>query len=146
MRDPSRGTPGAIFHSSHTHTRSHTRSHTCYLPGGMPMKAYMLKDTQSDENAAYFLNPKYITGKEWDDAGHMIMMFIQYTANGHWMGSKYFENLEDMFFNSMFSYYFLLCQVYLVVQKYGNDWPAHFLPLTLLRNIWSNCGHFASRC
>ena len=113
--------------------------------GGMNAKTYQGSHLQSDTQAAQVFNMRWYKDT-WDSFGNVLFAFLEALLLSPWISKDMYENVEDVFFNNMTGYYFVLINIMELQGEYGKGWVHHFLPLVTVQNVLSNVGNLVARC
>lgn len=91
------------------------------------------------------MNPAYYKN-QWDEFGMILFAYLESLLLSPWNCKYLYETLEDMFANVLTGYYFMLVNIMVLEESYGDHWTQHFLPLVTVQNTCGNVGHFIARC
>ena len=105
--------------------------------GGLPAKAVLGSDQQSDTQALQRMTPTYIA-QQADSWGLHVFQLLGALASCGWEASDSLST-ETRFENSAAGYYLLLLFLMLAHRNFGNRWAAHWLPLQTTRNLAYVC-------
>jgi len=114
------------------------------LPGGMPLKAMVGTDTQSDAQAAQMANPAHFKG-EWDEPGVLMVHFTVALILSPFNAWSMYIEVEEAFYNVMTGYYLVIINIMELEEEWGKDWWQHYQHEISLGNLLSNAGNFVVR-
>ena len=105
---------------------------SCLLQGGIPYKAYVGTDGQSDKQAILRLAPGFLL-KDFDTWGCCVFQLLGSLASSGWEGARGLSH-ADRFCNCSFGYYLILLFMMLAKELHGKDWHRFWIPLQTTRN------------
>ena len=105
---------------------------SCLLQGGIPYKAYVGTDTQSDKQAILRLAPGFLL-KDFDTWGCCVFQLLGSLASSGWEGARGLSH-ADRSCNCSFGYYLILLFMMLAKELHGKDWHRFWIPLQTTRN------------
>ncbi|CAE7696257.1 unnamed protein product [Symbiodinium sp. CCMP2592] len=111
---------------------------------GMPVKAFIFSDTQSDKQAFLRLSPTY-TSTCWNSFGLHTAQYISALVSSGWEGATGLST-RQRFGNLASAYILLLCNLMLAKCNWGTDWEMKYLPLCTVRNLCYGCALGMSLC
>ena len=103
---------------------------------------------QSDKQAIQVLNTANAKG-EWDEIGYVLMNFNVCCIVGPWTGFEAYDSIEEIFFNTLFGFYSMLMNWWMIEKESGTDGGGvkkHGMPTVTLQNMSTTASGMVSRC
>ena len=101
---------------------------------GLPIKAMIGSDVQSNKQAAQLLNSGF-NKPTWDNPGILLWTFFESMVVAGWRRSPREVDIEETCENAFSGYYCMLLTVFDCIKKYGRTWETHCLPRVTLQNM-----------
>ena len=107
------------------------------LPCGLPVKAYVLQDMQSDRAALQLLTPAFYP-ERWDAFGCHMMMLVSALLSAAWEAGSGLTAVER-FRNCTLCYFLILLNRCRAALVHGTEWKSRFLPQVTIKNMCHGC-------
>ena len=114
------------------------------LSAGMPLKAYLCSDEQSDVQGLQRANSKYLS-KDWNAIGPHLYSFVSAVLSfSNQAGDR--QDAEERAYHCLAGYYLLLLNAQQAQLLYGSTWKENFLPINTIRLGCQMCIHNLNLC
>ena len=110
---------------------------SCGLGCGLPVKAFVQHDSQSDRAALQVLSPINYPVR-WDAFGAHVMILVSALLSAAWEGGGELC-AEERFLNASLCYFVVLLNRARAALVHGVEWTTRFLPQITCRNVCQAC-------